>query len=178
MKINELNEGPLDFAKKIGAGLKGFDQGGFAGAGAGWAAQGAANKQQDMIKAVSKQALQQWAEYNQNVKTSTGQDATGEQAEQWLSQFMGGGKPTTPAPTNAQPAALNQWLQKEVAAYMAKKAMPAAGAPQGETPNPKPQAGGQTPPTAEVAFPPDLSGYTKEQLTQLKQIVQQSLKAA
>ena len=32
MKINELNEGPIDFAKKVGAGISGLAQGGIQGA--------------------------------------------------------------------------------------------------------------------------------------------------
>lgn len=149
MKINELNEGPIDFAKKVGAGISGLAQGGIQGAKAGYEAKKASIEQTAKINAVANKTVQKWAIYNQNVKTSTGQDATGEQATQWLTQFMGGVKPTNPAPDNANPVAINQWLQKEVAAYMAQKEMPQ--------------------PAVDL---PDISQLTKEELLKLKQQLQ------
>ena len=143
MKINEvttkhLDEGPLDTIKQVGAGLKGAYQGlkagglGGIGAGAkaGYQAAGAAQAQTAKVNTVASQALQKWAAYNQNIKTSTGADATPEQAVAWLAQFMGQ-EPRTPKPAGSNPAQIQQWLQKEIAGYMAQKELPQQGtAPQ------------------------------------------------
>ena len=127
MKINEvlnentLDEGPLDFVKKVGAGVKGLAQGGIRGAQIGYGVQGQANKQKDLEKTVAKKAGLKWAETAQAIKSSTGQNPTTMQAHDWLKQLMGGVEPMG-APASASPAVVDQWLQKEIAAYMAKKA--------------------------------------------------------
>ena len=128
MKINEvttkqLDEGPLDFARKVGAGIKGLAQGGLQGAKAGYQAAGAAQAQTAKIKTVASQALQKWAAYNQNVKMSTGADATPEQAVAWLAQFMGQ-QPRNTKPAGSSPAQIQKWLQQEIAGYMAQQELP------------------------------------------------------
>ena len=150
MKINEvtskqLDEGPIDTIKQIGAGVKGAYQGlkagGLggvaAGAQAGYQAKGAALAQTEKVKAVAKQALQKWAAYNQNVKTSSGADATPEQAVQWLAQFMGQ-PPRTPQPAGSNPAQIQQWLTKEIAGYMAQKELGGTKPTAGTTPPAQP----------------------------------------
>jgi hypothetical protein len=195
MKINEvthkqLDEGPIDFAKKVGAGLKGAYQGlkagglGGIGAGAqaGYQAAGAAQAQTAKVKTVASQALQKWAAYNQNIKMSTGADATPEQAVAWLAQFMGQ-QPRTPKPAGSNPAQIQQWLQQEIAGYIAQQELPQQStAPQAT----KPTAATQQPAAAQpqtaqptqttTAQPevnlPDISQLTKEELLQLKQQLQ------
>ena len=157
MKINEvttkqLDEGPLDFAKKVGAGIKGAYQGlkagglGGVGAGAqaGYRTAGAAQAQSTKIKTIAGQALDKWAAYNQNIKTSTGADATPEQATGWFTQFMGRA-PASPPPAGNNPVQIQQWLTKEISGYMAQKELPEM---------------------------PDISQLTKEELLQLKQQLQ------
>lgn len=124
MRINELlveskqlNEGPIDVAKQIGAGFKGFKQGGFAGAKAGYTAQGAANTQVDANKAATSELLKQWAAYAQNVKTSSDADPTVQQATDWFAKNVG--KKPAGAPANPDPAAVSQWLEKEIAGVLA-----------------------------------------------------------
>ena len=156
MKINEvttkqLDEGPLDFARKVGAGVKGAYQGlktgglGGIGAGAqaGYQAAGAAQAQTTKIKTVANQALQKWAAYNQNIKTSTGTNASPEQTMAWFSQFMGQ-EPTSSPPAGNNPAQTQQWLTKEISSYMAQKELPAM---------------------------PDVSDLSREELEQLKQML-------
>ena len=46
-----------------------------AGARAGYQAKGAAQSQSKQVKDITTQVLQKWAAYNQNIKTSTGEDA-------------------------------------------------------------------------------------------------------
>jgi hypothetical protein len=194
MKINEVthkqvDEGPIDFAKKVGAGIKGAYQGlkagglGNIGAGAkaGYQATGAAQAQTAKVKTVASQALQKWAAYNQNIKMSTGADATPEQAVAWLAQFMGQ-QPRTPKPAGSNPAQIQQWLQQEIAGYIAQKETPQGTAPQAATQQPAPTpgappatpmpagpAGGGAPPAVNL---PDISQLTKEELLQLKQQLQ------
>jgi len=55
---------------------------------------------------------------------------------------------------------------------------PQAGEQPAPTDSTGPQAGEQPGTQGGPAFPPDLSGYTVEELQQLKQLVQQSLQAA
>jgi len=175
MKINEilveqkLDEGPIDFAKQVGAGIKGIGQGAAGGKGVlgkvaglatgaklGWQAQGRENKQLDLIKKVTGNASKDWDEMSQNIKSSTGKPPTADDAVKWFTQFSG----TSPsiAPAGANPTQINQWLQKEISGYMIKKgsatAQPQAGQaqPQGQTdgggtqqPGPaQPQPQGQT----------------------------------
>jgi hypothetical protein len=188
MKINEvthkqLDEGPLDFAKKVGAGIKGLGQGfaaagqpkqpvkpgandletaintvnakpntgilgkiggAFQGAKAGYQTAGDAQAQSAKIKTIAGQTLQKWAKYNQNVKTSTGADATPDQATAWFTQFIGK-EPASPPPAGNNPVQIQQWLTKEVAGYMAQKELPEM---------------------------PDISQLTKDELLQLKQRLQ------
>ena len=117
---------------------------------------------------------------------STGADATPEQAVAWLAQFMG--QPSrTPKPAGSNPAQIQQWLQQEIAGYIAQRESPQQGA---ATQNTAPQA---TKPTAatqqpagaptQIAQPqaataqtavnlPDISQLTKNELLQLKQQLQ------
>jgi len=160
MKINEvtdkqLEEGLLDLPKQAIAGIKGIGQGAAAGKGvlgkvaglatgakAGWQQQGAANKQLDLIKNVSSNASKDWAEMSQNIKSSTGKPPTADDAVAWFTKFAG----TSPsiAPAGANPAQINQWLQKEISGYIRKK----GSAPQGlGTATAQPQAGQDQPAT-------------------------------
>jgi hypothetical protein len=132
-------------AKPKPAGILDKIGGAFQGAKAGYQAAGAAQAQTAKVKTVASQALQKWAAYNQNIKMSTGADATPEQAVAWLTQFQGGVEPTD-SPTNTTPAGISQWLQKQVGAYMAQQA--------GYNPL------------------PDISQLTKQELLQLKQQLQ------
>jgi len=171
MKINEvthkqLDEGPIDAIKQVGAGLKGayqgFRAGGLGGIGsgakAGYQAAGAAQAQTAKVKTVANQALQKWAAYNQNIKMSTGADATPEQAVAWLAQFMGQ-QPRTQQPAGSNPAQIQQWLQKEIAGYIAQKELPQGSATPTATQQP-------------AVNLPDISQLTKEELLQLKQQLQ------
>jgi len=124
VKINEItNEGLFDKFKQVGAAVKGAvaggGAGGWAGTKAGWQAQGAANKQQDLIKSVSTKALQSWQQVAQNLKAA-GRTATPEDIQNWFTQFSGTA-PTNAAPENVNPAQMNAWIQKEVGNYLANK---------------------------------------------------------
>ena len=124
MKINEvtskqLDEGPIDFAKKAWAGTKGLAQGGFAGAKAGWQQQGAANAQQDKINGMTSSASKDWAATAQNIQTSTGNPPKPADAVAWFKQWSGG-QNASAAPAGTNPAQIQQWLQKEVAGYLLK----------------------------------------------------------
>jgi hypothetical protein len=154
MKINEvtdkqLEEGLLDLPKQAIAGIKGIGQGAAAGKGvlgkvaglatgakAGWQQQGAANKQLDLIKNVSSNASKDWAEMSQNIKSSTGKPPTADDAVAWFTKFAG----TSPsiAPAGANPAQINQWLQKEISGYMRKKGSVPPGAQQPGQAQPQP----------------------------------------
>ena len=198
MKINEVTVKEASLGQ-IGAGIKGayqgFKAGGLgnigAGAKAGYQAAGAAQAQTAKVKTVASQALQKWAAYNQNIKMSTGADATPEQAVAWLAQFMGQ-QPRTPKPAGSNPAQIQQWLQQEIAGYIAQQESPQQGAalqntaPQNTAPQAtKPTAATQQPAgastqtaqpqaaTAQTAVNlPDISQLTKEELLQLKQQLQ------
>jgi hypothetical protein len=155
MKINELNkldqleEGPVwDKVKQLGAGTKGFFQGGATGARAGYNAQGTANQMTGKIKDISMLVLQKWQEFNQAYKMANGgQDAGAEQAVQWFIKFTGGQKPKNPNPPSGNsPAQIQKWLQQEIANTMAQRAMAKV---QGDL--------------------PDISGLNREELLQLKQ---------
>ena len=158
MKINEVitEAGILDKVGQAWAGAKGAVQGlkagGIAaGARAGYQAKGAAQTQSKQVKDITTQVLQKYAAYNQNIKTSTGTDANSQQAVAWLTQFFGGQKPASqPAGSNPNPAQIQQWLQKEVAGYMANQEM-------------------ATPPAVDL---PDISKLNREELLQLKQQLQ------
>ena len=193
MKINEVTVKEASLGQ-IGAGIKGayqgFKAGGLggigAGAKAGYQAAGAAQAQTAKVKTVASQALQKWAAYNQNIKMSTGTDATPEQAVAWLAQFMGQ-QPRTPKPAGSNPAQIQQWLQQEIAGYIAQQESPQQGtAPQNTAPQAtKPTAATQQPAgsptqtaqpqaaTAQTAVNlPDISQLTKDELLQLKQQLQ------
>ena len=153
MKINEvtqLNEGPLDFVKKVGAGAKGLAQGGFAGAKAGYQTKGAQLQQKDLTKRVASNVIQQWGAQAQNIQTSTGQPPTPEDVVQWFSQLMGGSQPAS-SPASVNPAAVNQWLNKEIAGYMAKKAL-GQQQPVQQEPAQQQQPVQQTPPAQGVSL--------------------------
>jgi hypothetical protein len=194
MKINEitnkqLDEGVLDNLK---AGFKGIGQGAqtgqgvlgkiggaIKGAGAGYQAQRAVGQQQTVNKQTlfkTQQAYNAWAA---QIKAA-GQEPTAEQATAWFKQMFGT-DPTTPL-SGTNPAQIQQWLTKEIPAYMAKKAtggdtattgQPAqSAAPIGQTAQP---TGGQTAqpnPPADAAPLPDISKLTREQLLQLRQQLQ------
>ena len=124
MKINEvtenqLDEGPIDFVKKIGAGAKGLAQGGLQGAKAGWQQQDAANQQQDMVRSVSGDAGKSWGAMSKNIQMSTGKPPTADDAVKWYTQFSG--QSPNKIPAGSSPAQINQWLNQEVAGYMQKK---------------------------------------------------------
>jgi hypothetical protein len=165
MKINEVTVKEASLGQ-LGAGIKGAFQGlkagglgGIAaGARAGYQAKGAAQTQSKQVKDITTQVLQKWAAYNQNIKTSTGADATPEQAVSWLTQFFGGQKPAS-QPAGSNPAQIQQWLQKEVAGYMANQELAAAQATQPAS----------TPPAVDL---PDISKLNREELLQLKQQLQ------
>ena len=95
-------------------------QGGLGGAKAGWQQQGAANKQQDLVKTVSGDAGKDWAAQAKNIQMSTGKPPTADDAVAWFSQFSG--TSPTKAPAGSSPAQINQWLNQEVSGYMRKKA--------------------------------------------------------
>jgi hypothetical protein len=125
MKINEilveqqLEEGPIDFAKQVGAGIKGLAQGGLQGAKAGYQQQGAANKQQDLVRTVSGNAGKDWADMATNIRMSTGKPPTADDAVAWFTQFSG--TSPTVAPAGSNPAQINKWLNQQVSGYMVKK---------------------------------------------------------
>lgn len=174
MKINEVTVKEASLGQ-IGAGLKGayqgFKAGGLggigAGAKAGYQAAGAAQAQTAKVKTVANQALQKWAAYNQNIKMSTGADATPEQAVAWLAQFMGQ-EPRTSRPAGSNPAQIQQWLQKEIAGYIAQQELPQ----QGTAPQAAPQATKQPTAVQPAVNLPDISQLTKQELLQLKQQLQ------
>ena len=150
MKIDEiLTEGPIDFAKKVKAGITGGKS--------GWQAQSAANKQADTTSKAANVALQKWASTAQNIKTS-GQNPTPQHAVQWFTQFSGK-SPTTPPPgvSNNQMAA---WLKNEIANYSANKSM------------------GITPVKTDISGLPDISSMTPEDRAQLRAELQSSLQGA
>jgi hypothetical protein len=155
MKINELNkpdqleEGPVwDKVKQLGAGTKGFFQGGATGARAGYNAQGTANQMTGKIKDISMLVLNKWQEFNQAYKMANGgQDAGAEEAVAWFIKFTGGQKPNNPnPPTGDSPAYIQKWLQQEIANTMAQRAMAKV---QGEL--------------------PDITKLNREELLQLRQ---------
>ena len=124
MKINEvlnentLDEGPLDFAKKVGAGLAGLKQGGLAGARAGYSAQGAAQGQAGINKKVLAAALDRYNKFAAPI-TAAGQQVSIQQAQAWFNKFSG--VAPTSAPKSTDPVSIQQWLTKEIPAYMATK---------------------------------------------------------
>jgi hypothetical protein len=184
MKINEiknkqLEEGVLDNLK---AGFKGIGQGAqtgqgvlgkiggaIKGAGAGYQAQRAVGQQQTVNKQTlfkTQQAYNAWAA---QIKAA-GQEPTAEQATAWFKQMFGT-DPTTPL-SGTNPAQIQQWLTKEIPAYMANKATgnstATAGQP-GQTTGGQP---GQPGPQVDAGPLPDISKLTRDQLVQLKQQLQ------
>jgi hypothetical protein len=136
---------------KPNTGILGKIGGAFQGAKAGYQIAGAEQAQSKQIKDITTQVSQKWGAYNQKIKTNTGNDATREQAVAWLTQFFGGQKPTSqPAGDNPNPVQIQQWLQKEVAGYMANQEVAAE-------------------PPAEL---PDITKLNREELLQLKQQLQ------
>ena len=125
MKINEvlnegkLEEGPLDFAKKVGAGIQGFKQGGLAGARAGYTAQGAAQAQTGVNKKVLASALERFNKFAAPI-TAAGQTVSIQQAQAWFTKFSGVSPTSAPKSTDA--VGIQQWLTTEIPAYMAAKA--------------------------------------------------------
>jgi hypothetical protein len=83
------------------------------------------------------------------IKTNKNRDANTQEATAWLTQFFGGQKPTSP-PTGTNPVQIQQWLQKEVAGYMANQETPAE-------------------PPVEL---PDITKLNREELLQLRQQLQ------
>ena len=204
MKTKEfLQEGPIDFVKKVGAGL--------AHGKAGWQSQDAANKQQQLIKNVTGKALQNWAGLSQSL-TTAGRPITGKDAEGWFQKFSGA-EPSSPAPVNMNPTQMNAWIQKEVANYIANKMQtgqaqggqtPPGGPeaptpPGGEEPQPQPQPGGEEPAPDEeepqpqpggeepapgeqqpedgsIKLPVPLEQLTKEERAELRRQIQASMK--
>ena len=213
MKINEilveqqLDEGPIDFAKQVGAGIKGLAQGGLQGAKAGYQQQGAANKQQDLVRTVSGNAGKDWAAMAKNIQMSTGKPPTADDAVAWFSQFSG--TSPTVAPAGSNPAQINKWLNQQVSGYMLKKgtAQKSAGAgtataqpataqepttaqqpATAQTPAQQP-ATAQEPPAAQqqpqakpaeapIPLPVPLEKLTKEERAELRRQLQASLKMA
>jgi hypothetical protein len=116
MKINEiLTEGPLDFAKKVGA----FATGGRAG----WQTQSAANMTADRTNKIVLGALQKWSELAQNI-TASGQTATPAEATAWFTKFTGVAPSVNPAATD--PATMKKWLTTEVNRFLANRAQATA----------------------------------------------------
>ena len=140
--INTVNAKP-------NTGILGKIGGAFQGAKAGYQIAGAEQAQSKQIKDITTQVSQKWGAYNQKIKTNTGADATPEQAVSWLTQFFGGQKPTS-QPAGSNPVQIQQWLQKEVAGYMANQEVAAAQTQQ---------------PAAEL---PDITKLNREELLQLK----------
>jgi hypothetical protein len=178
MKINEVTVKEASVGQ-LWAGAKGAYQGlragglgGIAaGARAGYQTAGAAQSQSKQIKDITTQVLQKWGAYNQKIKTSTGgTSATPQQAVAWLTQFLGGQKPASQPPgPNPNPAQIQQWLQKEVAGYMANQELPQQGAATQSTAQAiEPTAATQQP----AGNLPDIGQLTKQELLQLKQQLQ------
>ena len=206
MKINEilveqqLEEGPIDFAKQVGAGIKGLAQGGLQGAKAGYQQQGAANKQQDLVRTVAGNAGKDWAAIAKNIQMSTGKPPTADDAVKWFTQFSG--TSPTVAPAGSNPAQINKWLNQQVSGYMVKKgtaqqgsgtatAQPAVQVPpvpqptQGQPPpnQPTPPGAqqpqpGQAQPAEPVQLPVPLDKLTAEERGELRRQLQASMKMA
>jgi hypothetical protein len=143
MKINEIvlenqvNEGIFDKAKAVGAGIKGAAQGllrgaPIQGAKAGVTASTAASKQTDLINRVVQKAVQAWATHSQTL-TTAGTPPKPADAVAWFTKFSGGASTPSTAPSSIAPAAMQQWLTKEVAQYMAKKGTASPVAPTADT---------------------------------------------
>jgi hypothetical protein len=137
MKINEilnehkLEEGPLDFARKVGAGIQGFKQGGLAGARAGYTAQGQQQAQTGVNKKVLASALERYNKFAAPI-TAAGQRVSIQQAQAWFNKFSG--MSPTSAPQSTDAVGIQQWLTKEIPAYMAaKSAREATGITKGQT---------------------------------------------
>lgn len=124
MKINEvivedqINENPLDFAKKVGAGLSGLKKGGIAGARAGYSAQGDEQTQVGVNKQLLASALDRYNKFAAPF-AAAGQQVSKQQAQAWFNKFSGASSAT--APISTDPIGIQQWLAKEIPAYMAAK---------------------------------------------------------
>jgi len=198
MKINEilveqqLDEGPIDFAKQVGAGIKGLAQGGLQGAKAGYQQQGAANKQQDLVRTVSGNAGKDWAAIAKNIQMSTGKPPTADDAVKWFTQFSG--TSPTVAPAGSNPAQINKWLNQQVSGYMVKKGTAQQGsgtATATAQPATAQQPTAQEPTTAQaptqsqakpaeepIPLPIPLDKLTAEERGELRRQLQASLKMA
>ena len=124
MKIREIE---LNEASRTLGALKGLAQGGLAGAAQGWKSAGAANKEQTVINNVASRAVTEWAKQEQRIKSS-GQVATPNDVVDWFRQFTGGKGPKQGSiPSGTSPAAVSQWLRKEVASYVLQKSARPSG---------------------------------------------------
>lgn len=113
MKINEiLQEGIVDFAKKIG--------GAVSAAKTGYQTAQVSKQQAARTNKVAAGALQKWTEINQNIVAS-GQQSTPAQAVQWFTTFSG--KPPTKSPANTSPVTMKQWVTSEINNFMAIRAL-------------------------------------------------------
>jgi hypothetical protein len=118
MKITEiLTEGPLDFAKKVGA----FATNGVAG----WQSQQVANVTSNRTNKVADAALLRWSELAQNINAA-GTEPTTQQASAWFTKFAGAAPSTSPADIN--PKTMKQWLIKEINGLLANRAQGTASA--------------------------------------------------
>ena len=134
MKINEiilendqnLNEGPIDFLRKVGRGLAGLATG--AGFGAGYAAKAGEIEQSKIVKDMIKNAMADWSQYKRAKETSSGTKVTPNEAVDWAKSYfqstgeinprtgMPGGKlyEITTSPTGTSDSEIKQWLEKEI----------------------------------------------------------------
>lgn len=163
MKISEilvetqLDEGPLDFVKKIGAGIAGAGAGlaygsPIQGAKAGYAQKGAQLKQQDLVQRVSQKAIADWGTHMANLQAS-GRPVDANAVSSWFTQYTKTNPSTQPVSTSA--AGIQQWLAKEIGNYMANKASAQPTPVQPEAPAEQPApVQTQQPEEDEVAWNP------------------------
>lgn len=165
MKINEiltesqLDEGPLDFIKKVGAGIAGAGAGmaygsPIQGAKAGYAQKGAQLKQQDLVQRVSQKAIADWGTHMANLQAS-GNPVDANAVSSWFTQYTKTRPSTQPVSTSA--AGIQQWLVKEIGNYMANKASAQPAQPKPPTdqqPQAKTQASQATPEEDELDWNP------------------------
>jgi hypothetical protein len=154
--IGSAIKGGQNVLGKIGSAIK--------GAGAGYQAQKAVGQQQAVNKQTlfkTQQAYNNWAA---QIKAA-GQEPTAEQATAWFKQMFGT-DPATPL-SGTNPAQIQQWLTKEIPAYMANKATGGETAPTAPTVQPA-----QSNPPANITPLPDINKLTRDQLVQLKQQLQ------
>ena len=139
MKTNEIiQEGPLDFAKNMVAGFK--------GAKAGYNQSAATNAQKDKTNAIVKKAIDQWNATAGQIAQG-GTQATGDQAVQWLTKFLG--KAPAGKPAGDSPAQISQFITQEITQHIANRATQGLGgatAPAATDATTAPAAPGATPP--------------------------------